>query len=130
MPASGIAGTLSDGVLSPNVALLSGSASFSGTVTATAYAGNGAGLTNVTLGSGAVNNANLSAQTLSNTFWRLAGNAGTIAGTQYIGTSDNQPVEIKVNGVRALRLEPNAVNKPNVLGGGLATRLSRVLQAS
>ena len=118
VPASGIAGTLSDGVLSPNVALLSGSPSFAGTVTAAAYAGNGAGLTNVTLGGGAVNNANLSAQTLSNTFWRLAGNAGTIAGTQYIGTSDNQPVEIKVNGVRALRLEPNAVNNPNVLGGG------------
>ena len=37
--------------------------------------------------------------------WGLTGNAGTIAGGQFIGTTDGQPLELKVNNVRALRLE-------------------------
>ena len=48
--------------------------------------------------------------------WRLNGNAGTAPGSSFLGTSDNQPLEIKVNGSRALRLEPNAIS-PNLLGG-------------
>ncbi len=118
VPASGIVGKLDDGVLSSNVVLLSGSPSFTGTVTAARFSGNGKDLTNVTsLGVAVVSNANLSAQTLSNTFWNLSGNAGTTAGTQFIGTSDNQPVEIKVNGIRALRLEPRSFHDPNIIGG-------------
>jgi hypothetical protein len=37
--------------------------------------------------------------------WGLYGNAGTIAGTQFIGTTDGQPLELRVNNGRALRLE-------------------------
>lgn len=48
--------------------------------------------------------------------WRLTGNAGTIAGTHYVGTSDAQPLELRVNGTRALRLAPT-IGTPNVLGG-------------
>ncbi len=48
--------------------------------------------------------------------WLLTGNAGTTPGTHYLGTSDDQALEIKVNGARALRLEPNATS-PNLLGG-------------
>jgi hypothetical protein len=48
--------------------------------------------------------------------WSLSGNAGTTPGTNYLGTSDGKALEIKVNGARALRLEPNA-NSPNLLGG-------------
>jgi hypothetical protein len=47
--------------------------------------------------------------------WRLTGNAGTTAGTHFLGTTDNQPVELRVNSARALRLEPNT--SPNVIGG-------------
>jgi len=49
-------------------------------------------------------------------FWQLGGNAGTSPGTDFLGTSDNQALELKVNGARALRLEPNATS-PNLIGG-------------
>ncbi len=48
-------------------------------------------------------------------FWQLGGNAGT-TGSHFLGTSDGQPLELRVNGARALRLEPNATS-PNVIGG-------------
>jgi hypothetical protein len=64
--------------------------------------------------------ANLNADLLdgfdSTAFWKLAGNAGTTPGTHFLGTSDNQALELKVNGARALRLEPK-VTSPNVIGG-------------
>ena len=48
--------------------------------------------------------------------WALGGNSGTTA-ANFLGTSDNQPLELKVNGARALRLEPNTSGAPNVIGG-------------
>ncbi|HOV31383.1 MAG TPA: hypothetical protein PLX92_04680 [Anaerolineaceae bacterium] len=48
--------------------------------------------------------------------WSLTGNAGTIPGTNYLGTSDNQALEIKVNNQRVFRFEPNATS-PNLIGG-------------
>jgi hypothetical protein len=61
------------------------------------FNGDGAGLTNL--------NA-----------WRLGGNASTTPGINFVGTADNQPLELKVNNARALRLEPTA-GAPNVIGG-------------
>jgi len=51
------------------------------------------------------------------TYWKLAGNAGTVPGTDFVGTTDAQALELRVNGARALRLEPNGTNSPNVIGG-------------
>ncbi|MBN1137012.1 MAG: hypothetical protein JXM73_10520 [Anaerolineae bacterium] len=48
-------------------------------------------------------------------YWGLTGNAGTTAGTNFLGTADNQALEIKVNNTRALRLEPGT--SPNLIGG-------------
>lgn len=48
--------------------------------------------------------------------WALDGNSGTTAGTDVLGTTDNEPMELYVNGARALRLEPN-VTSPNLIGG-------------
>ena len=48
--------------------------------------------------------------------WSLTGNAGTTPGTHFLGTSDNQALEFKVNATRALRIEPNATS-PNLIGG-------------
>ncbi len=48
-------------------------------------------------------------------FWSLTGNAGTGA-SDFLGTTDNQALELRVNNARALRLEPNATS-PNVIGG-------------
>ncbi|HEX5221938.1 MAG TPA: hypothetical protein VFZ59_20415, partial [Verrucomicrobiae bacterium] len=42
--------------------------------------------------------------------WRLNGNADTVAGAHFVGTTDNQPIEVKVNNIRALRLEPTTNN--------------------
>jgi len=52
-----------------------------------------------------------------NGLWRLNGNAGTTPGAQFVGTTDNQPIEIKVNNIRALRLEasPNDSNHSNTV---------------
>jgi hypothetical protein len=50
--------------------------------------------------------------------WGLSGNAGTTTGSNYVGTTDNQPLELHANGQRVLRLEPTTVlNTPNVIGG-------------
>jgi hypothetical protein len=53
-------------------------------------------------------------------FWNAGGNAGTTPGTDFLGTTDNQPLELKVDGQRALRLEPASsfgVSSPDVIGG-------------
>lgn len=47
--------------------------------------------------------------------WRLTGNAGTNS-TNFLGTTDGQPLNFRVNDQRALRLEPNS-QSPNVIGG-------------
>jgi hypothetical protein len=50
--------------------------------------------------------------------WSLNGNAGTTGGVNFLGTTDSQPLELKVGGVRALRLEATGSSYPNVIGGG------------
>jgi len=57
--------------------------------------------------------------------WQTGGNLGTTAGVNFVGTTDNQPLEFHVNGLRAFRLEPTAntgyaTSAVNVIGGSLA----------
>jgi hypothetical protein len=59
--------------------------------------------------------------TASRSFWSLQGNAGT-TGSQFIGTTDNQPLNLRVNDQRALRLEPGT--SPNVIGGSSVNNAS------
>jgi hypothetical protein len=53
--------------------------------------------------------------------WHSTGNAGTTPGTSFLGTTDNQPLEVRVNNQRALRLEPASDPvlgfSPNVIEG-------------
>ncbi|MDP2895623.1 MAG: tail fiber domain-containing protein [bacterium] len=49
-------------------------------------------------------------------YWSLTGNTGTDPATHFLGTADNQAVEVRVNRARALRLEPNATS-PNLIAG-------------
>lgn len=49
-------------------------------------------------------------------FWSLTGNAGTAAGTDFIGTTDNQPLEFRVNNQRGLLIIPTAVGA-NIIAG-------------
>ena len=63
--------------------------------------------------------------------WGLTGNSGTTAGTNFIGTTNDQAFEIHVNeggaihtGThRVMRYEPNAVS-PNLIGGFQANNIS------
>ncbi|MEK7783846.1 MAG: hypothetical protein AAB658_00295, partial [Chloroflexota bacterium] len=75
------------------------------------FTGSGTGLTGLNaseLASGTVPDARLASNVArTNQVWVLGGNADTTTGTHFVGTTDNQPLEIKVNGLRALRLEDN-----------------------
>lgn len=65
--------------------------------------------------------------------WGRTGNAGTTPGTHFLGTTDSQPLEFKVNGARALRLENNGDGSdpgttpdgaPNLIGGSAANSVA------
>jgi trimeric autotransporter adhesin len=78
------------------------------------FSGNGAGVTNVN----AATLGGLSAKG----FWQSAGNAGTSPALgNFLGTTDNNPLALEVNGQRALLLAPSPVigvsGAPNVVAG-------------
>jgi hypothetical protein len=84
------------------------------------FTGNGSGLQNLNannLVSGTLSDARLASNVArTNQVWLLGGNAGTTPGANFLGTTDNQALELKVNNTRVLRLEPNA-SGPNVIEG-------------
>ena len=51
--------------------------------------------------------------------WSLTGNPGTTPGTHFLGTTDNQALQLHVNGARVMRYEPYDPNgnSPNLIGG-------------
>jgi hypothetical protein len=124
-------GTVPDARLSANLARLNANQTFSGGNTfsgvntfnhpGSSFAGNGAGLTSLNasqLTSGTVPDARVAANVArTNQVWLLGGNVGTAAGTQFLGTTDDEPLELKVNGQRGLRIEPNTNGAPNIIGG-------------
>ncbi|MFZ1269128.1 MAG: hypothetical protein WAU95_21930 [Anaerolineae bacterium] len=57
-------------------------------------------------------------------YWALAGNAGTTPGSHFLGTTDNQPLEVRVNGSRALLIQPGINSFPNIIGGSSANGAS------
>jgi hypothetical protein len=61
-------------------------------------------------------NGTVTCEPVGTQYWSLNGNAGTTPGTHYLGTSDNQALEIKVNNQRVFRFEPDATS-PNLIGG-------------
>ena len=71
--------------------------------------------------------ADVDVETFSTTFWKTDGNAGTTAGTHFLGTTDSQSLELKANNLRGLRIEntgdssadidSNADGAPNLIGG-------------
>lgn len=73
------------------------------------FTGNGGGLTNV--------NAAMLGGLGATGFWKTNGNAGANpTNGAFLGTTDNLPLELRVNNARALRLEPTT-GTPNVIGG-------------
>jgi len=90
------------------------------------FAGSGAGLSALDasqLTSGTVPNAVLPSDIArTDQVWLLGGNAGTLPGANFLGTTDNQPLELRVNRARAIRLEASvnnvsSSNLVNVVGG-------------
>ncbi len=67
---------------------------------------------------GTITAIDLSGTLLSNTFWRLLGNANTTQGVHFLGTTDNQVMEFRANNTPALRLSRiNTTAVPNLIGG-------------
>ena len=56
-------------------------------------------------------------------YWRQGGNAGTDPDTDFIGTTDQVPFEIRVDGQRALRVEPVDDGVPNWVAGHSANEI-------
>src|SRR5208282_672152 len=70
-------------------------------------AGNNIVIASTASGGGATTNA-----------WNLTGNSGTTPGVDFIGTTDDQDLELKVDGELALSLQPTEfANEPNLIGG-------------
>lgn len=82
------------------------------------FSGVGSNLT--ALNAAQLTSGNIPASALSNA-WKITGNNNTTPGTHFLGNTDNQPLEFRVNNQRALRLETgtslNNGSGINVLGG-------------
>jgi hypothetical protein len=63
------------------------------------------------------------ASTFAPFFWSTLGNPGTTPATNFLGTTDNQPLELRVNNQRVMRYEPNTVG-PNIVGGYLSNSVA------
>jgi hypothetical protein len=103
LPAGQISGTILNSSLPANP-------NFSWTVSAGGgFLGNGASVTNV--------NAAALGGLPAGGFWRLAGN--NVLPGQFLGSTNNQAVEIWANGQRALRIDPGpfGAGGPNIIGG-------------
>ncbi len=75
-------------------------------------------------GTGSASSAARSDHNHDGSYWRLGGSSGTTPGTHYLGTSDNQALEFKVNGTRVLRLEPGLSGEHNLIGGHSANSVT------
>jgi hypothetical protein len=75
---------------------------------ANSFTGNGSGLANV--------NATALGGLAAANFWQTGGNAGTTPGVNFVGTTDNQLLTVRVNNTIALQFMPGTT-LPNVVGG-------------
>ena len=95
-----------------------------GAITAVKLSGDS--VSSAKIADGTILPADLSLAAFDPVFWRTGGNAGTTGGTHFLGTTDNQALEVRVNNQRALRLEPTA-GSPNFIGGLAANAVSNAV---
>jgi hypothetical protein len=114
LTATRLLGPLPAAQLPPEAARLDADQTFTGAVTFAPAAGApfAVGSTNVV--------PNLNADRLDGleaaAFWQLGGNAGTTPGANFLGTTDNAPLELRVNGERVALFLPDT-NSPNIVLG-------------
>ena len=81
----------------------------------------GAGLTGGTITTSGTIAVDPTSPTLTGNFFKQGGNAFGAEGV--IGTTDNFALDVRVNGSRVMRYEPNAIS-PNVIGGHPANNVT------
>src|SRR5665213_307951 len=106
-PGTGASGIFSNSTATITVATnISGVASASFTANATA-----GGPYNVAASSGVLTPVNFSLTNSNNAqSWSSTGNSGTVDGTNFIGTTDNVPFNIRVNNLQSGRIDPVKFN--------------------
>jgi endosialidase-like protein/collagen triple helix repeat protein len=67
--------------------------------------------------------------------WSLTGNSGTIVGTDFLGTTDNNALDIRVNNARVMSYLPAVKNanedtSPDVLGGDAGNTVGAAVQGA
>jgi hypothetical protein len=100
VPSGGLSGTYSGAVTFNNLG-----DSFTGN------GGNLTGLNATQLTGGTVPNAALG------NAWKTTGNTGTVPGVNFLGTTDNEGLIIKVDGFPAFIVAPALTDEPNIIGG-------------
>jgi hypothetical protein len=104
-------GTITSADISPSASISGSKLASDGSVVKSLTGGTNVSVINNNNGSWTVN-----ALGGSETAWSLTGNAGTSQPSNFLGTTDNQGLELRVNNARALRLVPNATS-PSIIGG-------------
>jgi len=120
---AGTAGSLTGTVASANLSGTYGNTmtfnnagnSFAGT-----FAGSGAGMTNVN--AVALNGLN------ATNFWQLGGN--NVASSQFFGSTNDLPVRIRVNNMRALIITTNPADSANLIGGSPANAIDEGIEGA
>jgi hypothetical protein len=65
----------------------------------------------------------------SSNAWSLTGNAGTSPSANFVGTTDNNALLFRVNGVRAWEMMPT-IDAPNVIGGAPGNYVASAVQGA
>lgn len=107
-----------------------------GAVTTAKLASNA--VTSLKVADGTLLPADLDLDRFNRTFWKVGGNAGT--SSEFIGTTDDQPFDIRVNNLRVMRyrlgIDGSGIvtfytNAPNVIGGSpLNSALATIVGAT
>ena len=74
----------------------------------------------------AVHALNVPTDNLEDDFWKQGGNAGTDPASDYLGTTDDAPFEIRTGNQRALRLEP--ADDPDAAPNWIAGHSSNIVE--
>jgi hypothetical protein len=76
---------------------------------------------------GTITPADVAVARFSNTFWMVGGNAGLVGGAHFLGTTDQQPTDLRANSQRGLRVQYTqyeGIESINIIGGNWANAMA------